>query len=244
MTTRGVWTDVPSLGPVFARTWEPADGDGSPPVVLVPGLGLSGRYYVPLGRQLAALGSRVLAPDLPSGGRSPRPAGRRWPAGPDVHEQTGDLLAWLDACGIGRTVLLGNSVGVQVAVQLAVRAPDQVDRLVLIGPTPDPAYRSSLRQYPRVLRDLLFELPTLQAVYQLDHAQTGPVRMAQQLVGTVDDPIEDRLPDVPVPALVVRGRYDQTLSQAWAEEFTRLLPDGRLVVVEGQRTTSTTPLRS
>jgi pimeloyl-ACP methyl ester carboxylesterase len=57
--------------------------------------------------------------------------------------------------------------------------------------------------------------------------------MVQQLRRTVDDRIETKLPKVQAPALVVRGRYDQTLSQPWTEEFTRLLPDGRLVVIEG-----------
>ena len=221
-TPRRTWTDVPSRGRVHTRTWEPDEGDGGPPVVLVPGLVPSGRHHAPLARRLAALGTRVFAPDPPGSGRSPRPSGRRWPGGPDVHEQAGDLLAWLDACGIDRAVLLGDSVGVQVAVELAVRAPERVDRLVLVGPTPDPAYRPARGQYPGVLRNRVFELPTLQVV-----------RTVQQLVRTVGDPIEDRLPGVRAPVLVVRGQYDQTLSQARAEELTRLLPDGRLVVVEG-----------
>jgi pimeloyl-ACP methyl ester carboxylesterase len=229
-TPRSVWTDVPALGRVHARTW---DGEGGVPVVLLHGLGLSSRYLVPLGRRLAALGHRVLAPDLPGFGRSPRPPGRRWPAGPDVAQQTEHLRAWLDACRVGRAAFFGNSIGVQVAVELAVRAPERVSRLVLSGPTPDPAYRSPLKQYARVVRNMVFEVPSLQPVFQVEHLSTGIARMVQQLVRTADDPIETRLPDVRVPALVVRGQYDQTLSQAWAEEFTRLLRDGRLVVVEG-----------
>jgi pimeloyl-ACP methyl ester carboxylesterase len=223
------WTDVPSLGRVHARTWEPHEGDGGPPVVLVHGLGLSSRHHVPLGRRLAAPGHRVLAPDLPGSGRSPRPAGRRWPAGPGVREQTGDLLAWLGACGVGRAVLFGGSVGAQVAVELAVRAPERVDRLVLSGPPPAPAHRSPLEQYLRRVRTSVFEAPSPQPLLQLEYASVALARLGR----TADDPIEDRLPRVRVLALVVRGQYDQTLSQARAEEFTRLLPDGRLVAVEG-----------
>ncbi|MGY1692694.1 alpha/beta fold hydrolase [Geodermatophilus sp. SYSU D01105] len=230
---RSVWTDVPDLGRVHARTWDGTAEGGGVPVVLLHGLGLSSRYLVPLGARLAQLGHRVLVPDLPGFGRSPRPAGRRWPAGPDVRRQTEDLLAWLDACGVSRAVFFGNSVGVQVAVELAVRAPERVQRLVLSGPTPDPAYRRPWKQYPRVVRNMVFEVPSLQPLFQVEYLSTGIARMVQQLVRTVDDPIEARLPDVGVPTLVVRGQYDQTLSQAWAEEFTRLLPDGRLVVLEG-----------
>ncbi|HEX2142465.1 MAG TPA: alpha/beta hydrolase, partial [Candidatus Limnocylindria bacterium] len=203
------------------------------PVVLLHGVGLTSRYLVPLGRRLAALGYRVLAPDLPGFGRSPKPRGAGWPGAPDVREQTEQLRAWLDACGVERAVLFGNSVGVQVAVEFAARFPERVERLLLEGPTPDPRYRTPLRQYSRVLLNMPFEAPSANALYQVEYLSTGIPRMAQHLVRTVDDPIELRLPDVPVPALVVRGRHDKTLSQPWAEEFTRLLPNGRLVVVEG-----------
>jgi pimeloyl-ACP methyl ester carboxylesterase len=232
--TEHLKTELPALGiRVHARAWRDHAEPDRVPVVLVHGLGLSSRYLVPLGRRLGALGYAVYAPDLLGFGRTRRPRGRRWPAAPDVAQQTEDLRAWLAAAGIERAVFFGNSVGVQVATELAVRHPQLVERLVLSGPTPDPAYRSPLKQYPRVLRNMAFEMPSLNPVFQLEYLSTGMVRMAGQLVRTVDDPIEDRLPRIGVPALVVRGRYDQTLSQAWAEQFTRLLPDGRLVVVEG-----------
>jgi pimeloyl-ACP methyl ester carboxylesterase len=231
-TTR---TQVPALGVrLFERDWPQDPGSaGGTPVVLVHGLGLSSRYMVPFGRRLAALGHQVLAPDLPGFGRSRKPKGARWPAGPSVREQADHRLAWMGARGVTRAVLFGDSIGAQVAVEVAVRAPERVERLVLKGASPDPAYRTPLKQYSRVLRNMPFELPSLRGVFQVEYATTGVPRMVQQLRRTVDDPIEERLPRVAAPALVVRGRYDQTLSQEWAEQFTRLLPDGRLVVVEG-----------
>jgi pimeloyl-ACP methyl ester carboxylesterase len=231
---RSVWTDVPRLGAqVHVRTWRPTRARYEVPIVLLHGVGLDSRYMVPLGRRLAALGYEVLAPDLPGFGRSSKPAGDTWQGAPDVREQTEHLVAWMDACGIDRAVVFGNSVGVQVATELAARFPERAERLVLVGPTPDPAYRTPLKQYLRVLRNMLFEQPTVNVLYQVQYASTGMIRMFRHLVRTVDDPIETRLPDIRVPALVVRGRHDQTLSQTWAEEFTRLLPDARLVVVEG-----------
>jgi pimeloyl-ACP methyl ester carboxylesterase len=231
---RREWTDLPALGTrVHARTWPAAPADSRTPVVLLHGLGLSSRYLVPLGRRLAALGHEVLAPDLPGFGRSPRDPGLRWPGGPDVATQTAHLLAWLDARGVGRAIFFGNSTGSQVAVELAARYPERVDRVVLSGPTPDPRYRRPWKQYPQVLRNMVFEVPTLSALFQVEYASTGVARMVQQLVRSADDPLERRLPDVAAPTLVVRGRHDRTLDDAWAEQVTRLLPDGRLVVIEG-----------
>ncbi|MGY1779308.1 alpha/beta fold hydrolase [Geodermatophilus sp. SYSU D01036] len=231
---RRVWTDVPALGTrVHARTWRSGEDAGRTPVVLLHGLGLSSRYLVPLGRRLAALGHDVVAPDLPGFGRSPRDPRLRRPGGPDVATQTGHLLAWLDAVGIARAHVFGNSIGAQVGAELAARHPERVARLVLSGPTPDPRYRRPWQQYPRVLRNQVFEVPTLQPVMQVEYLSTGVARMVQQLVRSSGDPVERRLPDVVAPTLVVRGRHDRTLTQAWAEQVTRLLPDGRLVVVEG-----------
>jgi pimeloyl-ACP methyl ester carboxylesterase len=229
-----VRTDVPAVGTrVHARTWRPDVDSGRTPVVLVHGLGLSSRYFVPLGRRLAALGHPVFAPDLPGFGRSPRDRRLRWPGGPDVRTQTEHLVAWMDASGIARAVIVGNSIGSQVGVELALRHPERVERLILSGPTPDPRYRRPWKQYPQVLRNMPFEVPTLQALFQVEYASTGIPRMVQQLVRSADDPVEQRLPDVVAPTLVVRGRHDRTLSQEWAEQVTRLLPDGRLVVIEG-----------
>ncbi|SNS97714.1 Pimeloyl-ACP methyl ester carboxylesterase [Geodermatophilus saharensis] len=229
-----VWTDVPGPGTrVHSRAWHPGTGTGRTPVVLLHGLGLSSRYLIPLGRRLAALGHDVVAPDLPGFGRSPRDRRLRRPGGPDVATQTGQLVEWLDAAGIGRASFFGNSIGAQVAVELAARHPDRVDRVVLSGSTPDPRYRRPWKQYPQVLRNMVFEVPGLQPVLQVEYLSTGVARMVQQLVRSCDDPIEQRLPRVAAPTLVVRGRHDRTLTQEWAEEVTRLLPDGRLVVIEG-----------
>ena len=232
---RSVWTKVDELGvAVHTRGWFGGNvADGRPPFVLVHGLALSSRYMIPLGRRLAAMGYDVLAPDLPGFGRTPRPARARWPAAPNVREQADQLLMWMDACGIRRAVLFGDSVGSQVVVDLAARFPDRVDRLVLKGPTPDPRNRNPVKQYARVLANMPFEAPSLNPLYQVELASAGLPRMVRQLRRTVDDPIETKLPDVRAPALVLRGRYDRTLSQSWAEEFTRLLPNGRLVIIDG-----------
>jgi pimeloyl-ACP methyl ester carboxylesterase len=228
-TATSVRTPVPSLG-VDVHSRVCGQTAGGTPIVLVHGVGLSSRYLVPLGQRLAALGYHVLAPDLPGFGKTRTSLSA---SAPTVAEQAEQLLAWMDAVGIERAVLFGNSVGTQVTVEVAVRQPQRVERLVLEGPTPDPKYRTPLRQYPRVLRNMMFEAPSLNSVYQAEYASAAMIRMFRQLRKTVDDPIEQRLPHVQVPALVVRGRFDQTLSQAWAEQFTALLPDARLVVVEG-----------
>jgi pimeloyl-ACP methyl ester carboxylesterase len=96
----------------------------------------------PAGPSPERLGHRVLAPDLPGYGKTPVPAGASRASAPTVREQAEQLVSWMDAAGIDRAVLFANSVGVQVATEVAVRHPARVQRLVLDRPSPDPAYRA------------------------------------------------------------------------------------------------------
>jgi pimeloyl-ACP methyl ester carboxylesterase len=49
----------------------------------------------------------------------------------------------------------------------------------------------------------------------------------------IRDRVEDKLPRIVAPTLVVRGSLDPVVPQAWAERAARLLPNGRLAVIPG-----------
>jgi pimeloyl-ACP methyl ester carboxylesterase len=66
-----------------------------------------------------------------------------------------------------------------------------------------------------------------------DYIDCGPVRLVRTFQLSLKDHIEDKLPHIRVPTLVVRGSRDIIAPQGWAEEVTRLLPKGRLEVVPG-----------
>lgn len=113
-----------------AGTWMCARAGGEgPDVVCVHGLGVSGRYFVPLGERLRAR-ARVHIPDLRGFGLTPGPR----PA-LGVRGLAAALDSWMAAVGVERATLVGNSFGCQIAVELAVTRPERVQRLVLNGPT-------------------------------------------------------------------------------------------------------------
>ena len=200
---------------------------GGPPVVLVHGLVVSGRYMVPLLNELAR-SHAVYAPDLPGFGRSEGPAGA-----PDMAGLADALAAWMRVAGLKGAVLVGNSMGCQVIAELVLRHPDLVGKVVLQGPTMDPRARSAPRQVWRLLVDTTREPPSLVAIEALDLIRAGVRRSWRTFRRALDDPIEERLPGVRVPALVVHGSRDGISPRRWAEEVARLLPDGRLVVLPG-----------
>jgi len=110
---------------LHTRTWGPA---GGPDVVCVHGIAQHGGIYADLGGHLAAAGRRAVAVDLRGHGGS----GQEPPWNTDTHAE--DLLETLDGLGAGRATFVGHSFGGRVAAALAARAPERVERLVLLDP--------------------------------------------------------------------------------------------------------------
>ncbi len=130
-------------------------------------------------------------------------------------------------------MLIGNSMGCQIIVDTAVRHPARVERAVLQGPTIDRHPRTLRLQVGRALPDVLGEHPSQPLVQTRDYAKFGLRRSLRTFQFAVHDRIEEKVPLVRAPTLVVRGARDPIVSQRWAEEVTRLLPEGRLVVIPG-----------
>jgi pimeloyl-ACP methyl ester carboxylesterase len=123
-----VTPDLPPLetldidGPLSYRAW---DGPGETPFVLLHGLGGSHLSWLQAAPGLAGLG-RVLAPDLPGFGRSPR-AGR----GTRLMDSRRWVSRFLDETTDRPVVLAGNSMGGVVALLAAAMEPDRVAGVVL-----------------------------------------------------------------------------------------------------------------
>jgi 2-hydroxy-6-oxonona-2,4-dienedioate hydrolase len=220
---RSAWVRVAGLN-LHARV--AGDAAGAKPVVLVHGLGVSSRYMVPIAAELADEFA-VYAVDLPGHGRSDTPA-----LALDVPALAAALAQWMDAAGLRRPALLGNSMGCQIAAELAVRYPERVERLVLVGPTVDPRARSAMRQFARLLASSLAERPSIVAVAALDYARMGRAYF-RELRHMLEHRIEDVLPRITAPALIVRGSRDHIVPRAWAEEAARLIADSSFATVDG-----------
>jgi pimeloyl-ACP methyl ester carboxylesterase len=193
----------------------------------VHGLAVSSRYFAPLIRELARTRT-VLAPDLPGYGRSATP-----PRPLDIPELADALGEWLELTGVAAVPLVANSLGCQVAVDLAVRRPERVTRLVLLGPTMDPSAPSVLRQAARLVLDTLREPPGLWVAETIDYLRMGPRRTVATARRARADPVAEKAARLPHPTLVVRSGRDPIVSQEWAERVARLLPDGHLTVIRG-----------
>lgn len=198
-------------------------GPDAPPLVLVHGFGVSSRYWQPAAERLAARHA-VYVPDLPGHGRSAAP-----PRALTVPELAAALLAWMDAAGLARAVLVGHSMGCQIAVEAALRAPARVAGLVLVAPTVDPAARSLPRQLLRLLAAVPRERPALVPLVAADYLRMLP-RALGELRAMLDHRIERRLPLLAVPTVVVHGADDPVAPPRWAREAAALAGAGRVEI--------------
>ncbi len=178
--------------------------------VLVHGLGLSHRYFTHL--QPLLPGSRAV--DL---------------QGVSLEEMTDSLEQFVEP----ETVLIANSLGAQVATELAVRSPASVRALVLTGPTWDPAAPGVPSHLARLLADSLREQRSLVCVALADYFRHGPRHLLDAARAMLRHPMSLRLAEVSVPVVVVRGSRDPICGEAWASRLAGAPPNGRLVSVPG-----------
>jgi len=102
--------------------------DGSTPIVLLHGIFAEKDHWVDFARPLTGQ-YRVIAPDIPGFGESTRLDDQPY----DYAAHTQRLAAWLDAVGLERVHLAGNSMGGTIAALFAVQYPDRVASVAFIG---------------------------------------------------------------------------------------------------------------
>jgi pimeloyl-ACP methyl ester carboxylesterase len=106
-----------------------AAGQG-PPLVCLHGLGGTKASFLPTLAALAPRGRRVIAIDLPGFGDSSKPHAASYDA-PWFATVVIDLI---DALGLERPDIAGNSMGGRIAIELGMSTPERIGRLVLLAP--------------------------------------------------------------------------------------------------------------
>ena len=166
------------------------------------------------------------------------------------------LVAVLDALDIGRTALVGNSLGGAVAMWVAINAPERIDRLALLCPAGlaattrlgaaqfglgyaevvagvRPGVAASLSRRiqfadPRTVDPAFFERKAADArLRRRGHHRRVTLAQSHGLAHL--DPVEPRL--IPHRTLIVWGDRDRALSWRRARFRIERFPDARLEVI-------------
>lgn len=227
------------------------EGGRGEPLLLVHGFGGDKDNFTRLAGALTRH-YRVIVPDLPGFGEATRDAALRYAVGDQVQR----LHAFVSALGLPPLHLGGNSMGGFIAAEYAATHPQQVKSLWLLDPAGTAAAHASpmLRHYlatgdtPLLLRKpedigvllqaIAVKAPLLPPSVKTVLAQRAiadralHARILQQLVHE-SPTLEERLPAIAAPTLVVWGSEDRILHPDGAAALQARLPRCRVVLMRG-----------
>lgn len=220
------------------------------PVLLLHGSGPGVSAWANWRLTIPALAQRyrVIAPDIVGFGFTQRPA--------DVHYSLrtwiGHVWSFLDALGIQRVSVVGNSLGGRIALGMASEHPERLDRIVLmgspgVGMTNTEGLRA-LREYEpseQNMRDLLLKcfavdpaIITDDLVRDRHEASVAPGAFAAyrdmffspKHAGGELAITPEEAAAIGTRTLLVHGREDKVVPVEVAWNMVRLLPDADLAV--------------
>src|SRR4051812_45967429 len=224
-------------------------GSGPRTVVLLHGLLLSQRMHLPLARDLAQRGNRVVTLDLLGHGKSDRPRDMWRYSMSFFGEQ---VVALLDEIGVDQAVVMGTSLGANTTLEVASQAPERLRGMVVEMPVLDNALLSCALAFTPLLVSLTFGEPLMRMVQRvakvvpekrvpwfanvaLDMVRQDPAPSAAVLQGLFFGRIaphrtERRTFDI--PSLVIGHRRDPVHPFSDAGMLVDELPQGRMLEAE------------
>lgn len=149
-----------------------------------------------------------------------------------------DAFAFADALGLERFHVLALSMGARTALEMAVRAPERVASMLVIGPMVRPEPGASVARVRMDPEKVLREEPDWAADLQQRHdPYQGEGHWQRLLVAIRDDTqttteiLPEELRRIRLPVLLACGDDDPWMPLDEAVRVKRQLPEGRLLVV-------------
>jgi pimeloyl-ACP methyl ester carboxylesterase len=221
-------------------------GAGPRPAVLLHGLLLSQRMHATLAEALAARGNRVVTLDLLGHGESDRPRDQWRYSMPAFARQ---VVGLLDHLGDDEAVVMGTSLGANVALEVAALAPERLRGMVVEMPVLDHALLGCALAFTPLMVALRFGQPGMRALaaaaravprrrlpWQADilldliRQDPGPSGDVLQglFFGRTAPPREERR-SLSAPALVIGHQFDMVHPFSDAGMLAEEMPNARLM---------------
>jgi pimeloyl-ACP methyl ester carboxylesterase len=211
------------------------EGSG-PPLVLLHGASSTGRDDFASQLPRFAGTFRCYLPDARGH------AGTRWDpaAGLRYSDLVVDLDAFADACDLGTFHLLGFSMGAATALLYAIRRPERLRTLILVGTSPELEPRTRVIRHLADVGRIEAQDPAWAAALARRHDPAQGAGAWRRLMPAIIEMVEHQpavsaadLRRVEVPTLVVVGDRDPFVPVPQAWQLSRQLPDSRLAVIPG-----------
>lgn len=221
------------------------------PVVLIHGVGMNADVWGPQIRVLRAHHD-VIAMDMPGHGESTLPPDPAY-----LEDYGAAVIGLLEALGIGRAALVGHSMGALVAMQVALRHPARVTRLVAMNAVfcrpPDLKRAVEARADELDLKGVAASVePTLARWFgdpvpdrlveacalarnALEQVRPEGYRVTYRLFASSDAVFADALRQLAPPALFFTAEHDANSSPAMSLEMAARAPNGQAEILAGAR---------
>lgn len=217
-------------------------GDGAASIVLVHGWMVDGRVYDAMLAAFERGGCRFIVPDLRGAGGSDKPA-----TGYTLSRYAADVLAIIEKETSGKSLVVGHSMGGQIAQLVAATAPSRVSGLALLCSVPadgmalppDAAglFRTSggdRGKQSTILGLACKDISTEARDALLDGAAAIPAScIAESFDAWTGGGVADRLAAIEAPTLVVASDDPFLPPEFLREKVVKPIRRARLVVVPG-----------
>jgi pimeloyl-ACP methyl ester carboxylesterase len=220
-------------------------GTGERTIVLMHGLLLDVQLNRRLAADLAERGYRVILLDLPGHGQSDKP---RHASAHRMDSYAHHVIALLDELGLDETVVGGVSLGANVALQVAIQAPERIRGLLIEMPVLEWAVPGAAMVFLPLLLGVHYAAPVVRFVSaiarRLPKTNISPLDsfvttltlqpeeaaavLHGMLVGPITPTYEERH-SIEAPTLVIGHKVDFIHPFTDADHLTRQLPNAQLV---------------
>ena len=233
-------------------------GQGEPAFILLHGFGASVFSWREVVEPLAQHGT-VIAYDRPAFGLTERPL--EWegesPYGPQA--QVDIVLGLMDELGVEKAILVGNSAGGTVSMQVALQYPESVEALILVDAAVyagggAPSWSRPILKTPQMnhVGPLIARQLQAQGVQFIKTAWHDPSKITQDIFEGYQKPLQienwdkalwqltvaseesglvERLTEITIPTLVITGDDDRIVPTEQSLRLADELPNAELKVI-------------
>ena len=211
------------------------------PLVLIHGLGDRDESWAPMLKRLKRAGFHVYAPDLLGYGRSPKPSDSDY----SIDTQERFVYDFIQSLGLQKTNIGGWSMGGWITLKLALDHPELIDRVVVYDSAGVKFEAGDTSVFhPNDEEDVEKLFSRMEPGMSLPlHYRRGILKSLQEEQWVVDRSLssmlsgkallDESLPSLKEPLLIVWGKNDQLTPLAAAETMHTLVPTSELDILEG-----------
>jgi len=211
-------------------------GEGKP-FLISHGWGSCSDKWQRVGDLLAQKGLKVIIPDLPGFGQSEKPK-NAW----DIDDYCDFVEEFTKALGLDKFYLLGHSFGGALALKLALKTPDKIEKLFLVY--------ASFQRRKKLKKRFFWALARIANIFSFlpffsylrkgfyrfflksDYPSTQGI-MRQSYLKIIKQDLSDILEKIPIPAIIIWGDKDNITPLRQGQLLKEKIKNSQLEIISG-----------